>query len=147
LLQKAVSHQERQARLSAAACGPKAVEHLIRALGGTSPGLDALAKIGEQGFDGTSVTGVRRMLEAGGVESKGMYLNRKDFSRLTGKHLWLREGHFVVVERARNRDVVVYDPQDGSTKPVALPPLDDPNFLATVVVVSQSPLPTQPQKS
>jgi hypothetical protein len=146
LLQRAVSYQERQARLAAAACGPKAVDHLIRALGGSSPGSGKLAEIGGQGADGTSVAGIRRMLEACGLASKGMYLNRNDFSQLKGKHLWLRDGHFVVIETARLRDVVVYDPLDGSTRPIPLPPLDDPHFVATVVVTDQIPVRSTPRK-
>lgn len=131
LLQKAVSKQEARIRFETSVCGPKCLERL------TGKGYKELAKLCGTTDSGTTVEGMRKGLKALGKESWAARLNREDLGKARLPAIVLQGDHYVVLERIEGERATVWDPRYNASTPWKLPPLGDPDFSATVILLSK----------
>ncbi|MCO5297491.1 MAG: hypothetical protein M9921_11600 [Fimbriimonadaceae bacterium] len=71
-----------------------------------------------------------------GLNAVGMRVNSLDFAKLPRGALWLKDGHFLVFEAAKEDRFLVFDPIPGTVQERPLP--DDVQFTADVLVVRRS---------
>jgi hypothetical protein len=134
LLQASIGAQEKRIRFETSVCGPKVIEHILPLLGKPAVPYQRLAKLCGTTDAGTTLAGMRKGLQAMGLEGAGIRLNRQDLARLKSPAILLQQDHYVALLEVGERSMRVYDPRYKSELRVPLPALDDPDFTATVIV-------------
>ncbi len=131
LLQADVAKQEARIRFETSVCGPKCLERL------TGKSYKELAKLCGTTDSGTSVEGMRRGLKALGRESWAVRLDRRDLADAKLPAVLLQGDHYVVLERVEGDKATVWDPRFKASSALHLPSLDDPDFTATLILLSK----------
>ncbi|MBW7928825.1 MAG: hypothetical protein H3C58_12245 [Fimbriimonadaceae bacterium] len=138
MLEQASNKRQAAARRSLAMCGPKAIRNLAKSLGASSPSLKDLMEICSTTDDGTTMAGMLRGLASCGLNGEGYLLNRKDFGEMKTPAIQLLDSHYVVVLAVHPREVRVYDPLLDTEATHELPPIDDSEFEANIILVSKT---------
>jgi tetratricopeptide (TPR) repeat protein len=138
-MQASIAKQEAWMKFEMSVCGPKAIVYLLERLGRPAKDYHEVAKLCGTTERGTDMQAMRDCLKQLGVETAGLMVNRRDFAELTVPALWLDKDHYVVLIGVKGTDAEVYDTRFANRTVVKLPPLDDPSFMATVLVVRNSP--------
>lgn len=86
---------------------------------------------------GTTVEGMRKGLKSLGRESWAARLNRRDLAKASLPAVLFEGDHYVVLESVEGESATVWDPRFGATRPWRLPPGDDPDFSATVILLAK----------
>ncbi len=136
LTQADISKQEARIRFEESVCGPRALEYLLPKLGKPAMDYRQIAKLCGTSDQGTSIDGMRTALKHLGVESYAFRLNRRDLAHAPLPAIYLRFEHYFVLERVNADSADVYDPVRREHANVELPPLDDPNLTADVILFS-----------
>ncbi len=131
LLQADISRQEAHIRFETSVCGPKCLEHL------TGKDYKEIAKLCGTTDNGTTVEGMRKGLKALGKESWAVKLNRADLAKAALPAVLLEDDHYVIVEKIEGDTAALWDPRYRSSRPWKLPKIDDPDFSATVILLSK----------
>jgi tetratricopeptide (TPR) repeat protein len=142
LLQASIAKQEAWMRFEASVCGPKTIAYLLPHLDLPQKDYKEIAKLCGTTETGTSMVGIRKGLKDLGVETDGLMLNRKDFAKLALPAIWLQDDHYTALLKIEGNTATVYDTRYASKRTVKLPPLDDPGFTATVLVIRDRPIAT-----
>jgi tetratricopeptide (TPR) repeat protein len=137
LLQAAVARQEERIRFETSVCGPKTIEHLFPNLG---KGYKEIAALCGTNDGGTTLEGMRRGLKALGLESHAYKLNRRDLEKAPLPAILLQDDHYVALKEIREGKARIYDPRYRAEQALALPPLDDPDFFANLILFSDPEL-------
>lgn len=106
-------------------------------MGSARPDYKALARLCGTTDDGTTVEGMRRGLKALGRESWAYRLSRADLAKAKLPAIVLQRDHYVVLEGIEGDEATVWDPRLGRAEPWRLPPLDDPDFAATLILLAK----------
>lgn len=143
LVQTALNLQQKRIRMEGAACGPKTVAYLLpilKRLGivnlGSIPAYEKISKLCSATERGTSVEDLREGLRKLGVPSYAFRLNRRDLARAPMPAILLSSGHYLGLLRVDGNQAVCYDSRFGAETRVTLPPEDDPDYVADVIVFS-----------
>lgn len=140
LLQRAVSAQEARIRFETSVCGPKTIEYLLPQLGRSRTDYKTLAKLCGTTDKGTTLEGMRKGLKATGVESYAYRLNRKDLASAPLPAILLESDHYVALLRVEGDRADYYDSRYKSERTSKLPPLDNPDFTANLILFSKPEL-------
>lgn len=124
-----------------AKCGPRAVAAVAERMGLKAPDEATLVKICGTDATGTSLAGVKAGLARCGIQTRGLDVNRADFATLPMPAIWLREGHYFAVWAVSDASALCYDPLVGRDVTLSLPAVDDPQFRATVLALTDSAKP------
>lgn len=119
-----------------ALCGPKALARVLEIFDLKRQPIEALAALCNTTNQGTSLSAMRGALQQLGLNAVGMRVNSLDFAKLPRGALWLKDGHFLVFEAAKEDRFLVFDPIPGTVQERPLP--DDVQFTADVLVVRRS---------
>lgn len=128
--------QDEWIRRETALCGPKALARVLEVFELEPPPLERLAALCNTTNQGTTLSAMREALKHLGLRAVGMRVNSLDFAKLPRGALWLKDGHFLVFEAAKEDRFLVFDPIAGKVQERPLP--DDVQFTADVLVVRRS---------
>ncbi len=137
LLQKAVTKQEDIARFEMSVCGPKSIAYLLPRLGKEARTYQEIAKLCGTTDSGTTMEGMRKGLSSLGIESYAYRLNRQDLPKAKFPLLLLKDKHYLAAISLEGDVLTVYDPTYGAEMPLPLPSLDNPDFVANVILFSK----------
>lgn len=135
LLQAAVTASEQHGRLESAMCGPKAIVEVVKRTQGRELDYKAVAKACKADKDGTTMANLMVALDTYGFACEALELNANDFRKLAIPAIWLKDNHYVAIVDRIGNDIRVYDSLDNSRSLVKLPPLENADFRANVIVL------------
>jgi Tfp pilus assembly protein PilF len=134
LLERAIKIQEETIKFELSVCGPKSIAYLLPLLGKPMVDYHVIAKKCGTTNDGTTIEAMRKALSDYGIESYAYRVSRQDLAKIQLPAIWLSGQHYVTLKSISGDSAVVYDSLIGGEREAALPPVDDLNFSANVIV-------------
>ncbi len=134
LLERAIKIQEETIKFELSVCGPKSIAYLLPLLGRPKVDYHVIAKKCGTTNDGTTIEAMRKALSDYGIESYAYRVSRQDLAKIQLPAIWLSGQHYVTLKSISGDSAVVYDSLIGGEREAALPPVDDLNFSANVIV-------------
>ncbi|MBL8065832.1 MAG: hypothetical protein JNM34_08230 [Chthonomonadaceae bacterium] len=126
--------RQKQAKIDVALCGPKVMCELLKRSGKRAPSLKEAQTECKTDENGTSFADLQAALLKHGITTEGKLLNRRDFAALNQPAIWAQSDHFTLILSVSTTSVKVFDPMTGGERQIALPPVDDATFSATLLV-------------
>lgn len=136
LYEHALNLQAAATKRAIASCGPKVLQHYLATYQHVSPPYAEIVSVARQTEEGTSMLDMIRALVRYKVSADARELNSTDFLREPAPFIWLKDDHYVLVEKIGRTEITLWDPmQDGShtQKP---PAEDDAEFRAPILILN-----------
>lgn len=134
LLERAIKVQEETIKFELSVCGPKSIAYLLPIIGKPKVDYHQIAKKCGTTNDGTTIEAMRKALADYGITSYAYRVSRQDLPKIQLPAIWLSGQHYVTLKSISGDSAVVYDSLIGGEREAALPPVDDLNFSANVIV-------------
>lgn len=144
LLQESVNvHQDRQQKLLAS-CDPKAIQKALYLNLGKVISLDQLMNDCGTTMKGSSMKDVLLTLRKYGADYEGYELNARDFANVRTPALWLKDDHFVVIEKVQNGLCFIFDPMTSSSRTERAPDPTKGKFSAFILAPKTTQIGAKP---